>query len=1134
MRSIDQYSAGLLSIWIRLFGREDIGTQDNFFELGGDSLLVLRLITAVEAEFGIKLSFKDVFAHGGFAQLVATLAEKLAMARVPVIKAEERPDRIPLSYSQRRLWFIDRYQGSVHYHIPMAFRLQGKLDEDALGRAFSSVIRRHEVLRTVVKEEDGEPYQKVLAMDRQPLSLSRECSSSDDLPQLLGELSRRPFELSEDPMLRVHLIRLTEETQILLLVLHHIAADGWSVGILARELTLFYNAFLQRRAAALTPLPLQYADYCLWQHPSPDDKTIADHSGHRLSFWENRLSGLAPLLLPTDHVRPAIAGTSGAFLEAQVDAGVVRALQALSSAQGCTLFMTLLTVFKVFLYRYTGQTDICVGSPVAGRTQQELEGLVGFFVNTLALRSDLSGDPVFTRLLRTVKDTCLEAFEYQDVPFERIVDVLVKDRDLSRHPVFQVMFTLEDVPSVPMQLDGLTITRETVALGGAKFELAFHMHLEEDELSCNITYSKDLFERETVARMMDHYLMLLRSVAAEPDLRIADLPMLLPQERRQLLETFNDTSIAYDGYSTVNELLAGQLRKTPEAVALIAGNRSLCYSELHESANRLGHFLRKLGIREEDRVAVCLDRSVEMIVAILGIMKAGAAYVPIDPQYPEERVRYMLQDSNAGVVITARWLEDHEEEIGRQPADEVRNALQAHHAAYVIYTSGSTGMPKGVINEHRGLVNRLRWTQDYFRLGTGDAVLQKTTFCFDVSVWEICWPLFTGARLVLADPGGQYDVSYLKRLIDTAAITTLHFVPSMLPVFLEQLAPGECRGLRRVLCSGEALQPYQIDLFRQRLPAAALYNLYGPTEAAIDVSCWAVPPGWRGETAPIGNPVANTQLYVLDHLLRPVPAGITGELFIGGVQVARGYLNRQELTAEKFITDPFSSRPGARLYRTGDMARWRRDGQLEYIGRKDEQVKIRGYRIEPGEIEQVLIRSGFVKQGVVLAGPDREGGKRLIAYIVPEPGFSQEGIRDHLATKLPDFMIPVIWVVLERLPLNANGKLDRKALPDPQPGMFQTAGYIPPRNETEKTLAGIWQELLNVGQVGVADNFFTMGGHSLLAMRLVSAIAKKMHVRIPVNMVFQTTTISLMARFITVMQNNTPEPEEEFSEVIRL
>ncbi|HEY4111751.1 non-ribosomal peptide synthetase, partial [Puia sp.] len=604
-------------------------------------------------------------------------------------------------------------------------------------------------------------------------------------------------------------------------------------------------------------------------------------------------------------------------------------------------------------------------------------------------------------------------------------------------------------------------------------------------------------------------------------------------EEVQLREGFNATAVDYPGGTTIPDLLSAALEQTPEAIAVVAGDGQLTYRQLHERANRLGQYLRGKGIRTGDRVAIRLDRGTEMIIAILGVLKAGAAYVPIDPLYPPERIAYLLQDSAPAAVITAAWLQEHRQGIDRQSDDDPRHGLRPEHAAYIIYTSGSTGKPKGVVNEHRGVVNRLRWTQDFFRLGPQDAVLQKTTFCFDVSVWELLWPLFTGARLVFARPDGQLDIPYLKTLIDTHRITTLHFVPSMLTPFLEQTRQGECAGLQRVLCSGEALLPHHLRLFQQKLPAAALYNLYGPTEAAIDVSCWAVPAGWKGDSVPIGLPVANTQLYVLDDALNLLPIGVTGELYIGGVQVAREYWRQPALTAERFIADPFSPVAGARLYRTGDLARRLPDGNLEYLGRKDDQVKIRGYRIELGEIEQAALQSGLVSQAAVVAGTDKGGGNRLIGYIVPAAGSTLEALRTCLAGQLPEFMLPSLWVVLEALPLTASGKLDKKALPAPEGNIFQPAAYVAPRTETEALLAGIWKELLNASQVGIHDNFFTLGGHSLLGMRLVSAISKKMNVELPVKMVFQLTTISLMAKFITVIQCNSLV-EEEAGETIKL
>jgi amino acid adenylation domain-containing protein len=1147
MKSADVIVADLTSIWRSLFNREEISEGDDFFELGGDSLLALRLITSIDKEFNVRLSFRAIFSNTTLQRLATYLREQIYSPDLPPIGVQDRPAHIPLSFSQERLWFIDQYQGSVHYHIPMAFRLKGIPDLEALERSFQYIVRRHEILRTVLRDEDGTPYQEVMdpdwRMERSDVTRDKPLSFAPD--DLTGHIIARPFDLGRDSPLRVQLTRISAQEHLLIMVLHHIAADGRSVEILFRELSMYYEAFIQRRSAGATPFPVQYADFALWQRRYLQGSAI----NHRLSYWKNRLSGLSPLTLQTDFPRPAIQGTRGAHLSVGLDASLVADLQVLSLDRGCTLFMTLLAVFNVLLSRYSGHEDICVGSPVSGRNRQELEGLIGFFVNTLALRCDLSGNPRFTDLLEQVKNTCLEAYEYQDTPFERMVEALVSERDLSRHPLFQVMFSLESAPLNALRLGGLQISRQAVKPAGSKVDLAFSLQKKGDQLSCHVTWSTDLFKESTIIRMVDHYVMLLRSAVAAPLTCIGELPMLQTRETRQLLETFNDTTVAYPRNSTIPDLLAAQASDTPDRTAVVFEDRRLTYRELNDRSNRLGNYLRSKGLREEHLVAVSLDRSMEMIVAILGILKAGAAYLPIDPQYPAERINYMLRDSRAGILITSGScapllhplaggielirLDEEWHEIERYPADEVVNALGPQHTAYVIYTSGTTGKPKGVVNEHRGIVNRLRWAQDYFGLNAGDAILQKTTFCFDVSVWELLWPLCAGARLVFAKPDGHKDVAYLKRLISLENITTLHFVPSMLPVFLEETAPGECAGLRRVLCSGEALQSSHIDLFYERLPGVGLYNLYGPTEAAIDVSCWSVPGAGRREIVPIGKPVANTRLYVLDaggHLL---PMGMTGELCIGGIQVAREYLHQPEITAEKFIPDPFDDTPGARIYRTGDLARWLPDGNLQYLGRKDDQVKIRGYRVELGEIEHALLQSRLVRQGIVLAMPDDGGGRKLIGYVTPAEGFSREEIHACLSRQLPEFMVPSLWVVLDKLPLSANGKIDKKALPAPDSGFFEPAGFVAPGDETEIDLAAIWKELLNVGRIGIQDNFFSLGGHSLLAMRLVSAISKKMNADIPVKMVFQLATISLMAKFIRINRNNSL-PEIEFCEATRL
>ncbi|WP_225000436.1 non-ribosomal peptide synthetase, partial [Cesiribacter sp. SM1] len=815
-------------------------------------------------------------------------------------------------------------------------------------------------------------------------------------------------------------------------------------------------------------------------------------------------------------------------------------LEQFSNQQGATLFMSLLSAFKVLLYRYSGQEDICVGSPIAGRLQPEVEPLIGFFVNTLALRSDLSGNKSFKELVEQVKETTLEAYKHQDLPFEKVVEAVGVARDRSRTPLFQVMFSMDNTPQLPeVELGALLLSAEPVESTTTKFDLTLSARNSREGIEMGLEYCTDLFSEATAVQMMEHYQRLLTLFMEDPAAGIDTLALLSQQEARLLLKEFNNTAVAYPGDKTLVDLFEEQAARTPGAVAVIFEEEALTYQELNRRSNQLAHYLQKRGVTAETLVPICIDRSLEMIIGLLGIQKAGGAYVPMDPAYPQERIEYMLEDTAARLLISssshaARFaetaaavvlLDSQWEEIAKEPAEKAATTLQPSNLAYVIYTSGSTGKPKGVLNEHRGVVNRLLWAQDHYGLTSDDKVLQKTTFCFDVSVWELFWPLLVGSKLVFAKPEGHKDSDYLKSIIRSQGITTLHFVPSMLEVFLHSLDAGECQGLVRVLCSGEALKPAQVNLFKQKLKIVELHNLYGPTEAAIDVTYWNVPAGeQKVKLVPIGKPVANTQLHIVDKAGNLVPKGVAGELCIAGVQVARGYLNRPELTAEKFVKDPFSSEADARMYKTGDLVRWMSDGNIEYLGRFDDQVKIRGYRIELGEVESVLGQCGGIQQAVVLAKEDAQGNKRLVGYVVAEGDFKKEAILQEMKQKLPEYMVPSILVALDEIPLTANGKANRKALPAVDISETLTTTYVAPRTEAEEKLAHIWQELLGVEKVGVEDNFFELGGDSIITIQLVSRARKKGFTFQPRD-VFEHQTVASLA---AVVQSNVKiETEQE-------
>ncbi|HEV3049820.1 MAG TPA: amino acid adenylation domain-containing protein, partial [Longimicrobium sp.] len=832
------------------------------------------------------------------------------------------------------------------YNIPMAWRLGGALDQAALERALGEIVRRHEALRSTVGEVNGSPVQVIAPFDGfalpvEDLSGVGDADREAAVRRRVGEEAARPFDLSAGPLFRAALLRPGSEEHVLLLTVHHIVSDGWSMGLLYRELATLYEAYREGRTSPLPELAVQYADYAAWQREHLRDGVLEG----KLAYWRERLADAPALLeLPTDHPRPPVQTFRGAHERIELPLELLERLQALGRSEGASLYMTLLAAFQVLLSKYSGSDDIVVGSPVAGRTRKEIEETIGFFVNTVVLRTDLSGDPRFCEVLRRVREATLGAYEHQDVPFEKLVAELEPERSLSHTPLFQVMFAQQNAVERGIALPGLEASEVGAEIESAKFDLSLMFKATSQGLRVGLTYSTDLFERSTVQRMLGHLTRVLEQAGADADLRLSQLELLAPAERALVLEAWNRTAAAVPADRCIHELFEAQAVRTPDAVAVVFEDASLTYAELNARANRLAHHLRAHGVGPEVRVGVLMERSLEMVVSLLAVLKAGGAYVPLDPGLPAERLAYMLDDSAVPLVLVQAALRGtvpaHEgvevlavdalaERLAVEPAENPSVGAGPDSLAYVIYTSGSTGRPKGVMNQHRGVVNRLVWMQAHFGIGAEDVVLQKTPFGFDVSVWEFFWPLQQGARLVMARPDGHRDPAYLRDVIEREGVTTLHFVPSMLQPFVEAVEAGRCESLRHVVCSGEALPAALVRRFYDRFAGPVeLTNLYGPTEAAVDVSCWTCAREDAADVVPIGRPVWNTALYVLDTALRPVPVGVPGELYIGGVQVARGYQGRAAMTAERFVPDPFSADPGARLYRTGDRARWRADGAI--------------------------------------------------------------------------------------------------------------------------------------------------------------------------------------------------------------
>ncbi len=1026
------------------------------------------------------------------------------------------PRQAPASFAQERMWFLDQLSPErAAYSLVVALRMRGALDADALERALSEIVRRHEALRTTFAAHEGSPAQVI--HPARPLALPPEPVADEAaLRDCIRTETRAPFDLAAGPLFRARLLRLRGDEHVLLVSMHHIVSDGWSLGVFTGELSALYSAFARGEASPLPRVEVQYADFAAWQR----EQLCGERLDAEVAYWTERLRGAPALLeLPTDRPRPAVQRPLGAREHATLPAPLAARLHEIAREERGTLYMVLLAAWSVLLSRYSGQGEIVVGSPVAGRTRRELEGSVGLFVNTLPLRVDLAGDPAFRALLARVRETTLGAFQHPDLPFEKLVEALAPERSLGHSPLFQVLFSLQTARQPAPALAGLEVSRLDIAeQDSAKFDLTMLLRESPGGLAAMLEYRTDLFDAATVRRMLDHYQLLLEGIAADPAQRISALPLLGSAERATI-DTWNATATEYPS-RCIHQLFEAQAARTPDAVALVSEGLTLTYSELDASANRLAHHLRGRGIGPESRVAVCLERGLDMVVALFGVLKAGGAYVPLDPDYPRDRLAHMLADSGAALLLTEDRLLDRlpahpavlcvdveRAAIAAESPVAPESAVRPENLAYVIYTSGSTGTPKGAMNQHGGVVNRLLWMQDQYGLDASDVVLQKTPFSFDVSVWEFFWPLATGARLVMARPGGHRDPAYLVETIQAESVTTLHFVPSMLEHFLAEPGVEACTTVRRVVCSGEALPPELRTRFFTHL-GAELHNLYGPTEAAVDVSAWECTSDETG-CVPIGRPIANTQLYVLDAELAPVPVGVPGELFIAGIQVGRGYLARPGLTAEKFIPDPFA--PGARMYRTGDRARWMANGALEYLGRVDFQVKLRGFRIELGEIEAALREQPGVREAVavVRGGP---ADPRLVAYVVGESAESAQ-LRDALRARLPEYMVPATVVVLEALPLSPNGKVDRKALPAPDLGA-ERASYVAARTPVEEVLCGIWAEVLRVERVGADDDFFALGGHSLLATRVVARAREAFAVEISLRAFFEASTPARLARYV--------------------
>ncbi|MEW6736493.1 MAG: amino acid adenylation domain-containing protein, partial [Acidobacteriota bacterium] len=1058
-------------------------------------------------------------------EVLDRLLEIDGFAPMELTKIPRRKDIgvIPLSFAQQRLWFMSQWEaGNPSYNLPYFVHFRGTLNIAALERSFNEIIHRHEILRTTFTIISGQAVQIIvpaLALNMSIIDLQELDKELKEIEtaQLASQQARQPFDLVNGPLLRSILLRLSEQEHILLLSLHHIVSDGWSRGILIRELAALYEAFSIGNPSPLSELPIQYADFAIWQREWLNGEILQK----QLAYWKEKLAGELPILeLPTDHPRPALQTANGAHYFFTLAKQVTESLKSFSAQHDVTLFMILLAALKALLYRYTGQADILIGSPIANRNRVEIEGLIGFFVNTIVLRTSITGEMNFQELVKKVQQTALEAYANQDLPFEKLLEELQPKRDLSRSPLFQVVFILENAPTQALKLPGLSLEILEIDSKTAKCELMLLLEESRGDLKGFLEYNTDLFEPDTIARLISHLQTLLAAVAINPQQRIAQIQLLTEIECQQLLVEWNNTTIEYPYDKCIHKLFEEQVAYTPTAIAITFKQQQLSYQELNARANQLAHYLISLGIQPEMLVGVCLDRSLEMIVALLGILKVGGVYLPLDPSYPKDRLAFMLADAQVDILLTEEKLigqlsgydvqlicmDKDWQLITQHSTEKVVCDVESDNLCYVIYTSGSTGKPKGVLIEHQGLSNLVQQQTKTFQLDRESRVLQFASLSFDASIFEMVMSLSCGGRLYLESKEQLLPGPDLLEFLQRESITIVTLTPSALAVLPE----GELAELETVIVAGEECRA---ELVARWSVGRRFYNLYGPTETTIWATmarCEVV----KGKPS-IGRPIANTQVYILDKELQPAPIGVAGELCIGGVGLARGYLNRADLTADKFIPNPFSSETGTRLYRTGDLARYLPDGNIEYLGRIDQQVKLRGYRIELAEIETVLKQHSLVKDAIVIAREDEPGEKRLVAYLVAETGASVTATecQAHLRERLPEYMIPSHCVMLERMPLTTSGKVDRKALPMPARVRSELGQeYVAARNGIEEILVGIYAEVLKLERVGIHDNFFELGGHSLLATQLMSRVRDTFRIEIALRNLFEYPTVAGLAK----------------------
>jgi amino acid adenylation domain-containing protein len=1168
----------IVGMWQTVLGLEQVGIWDDFFELGGHSLLATQLISRLRDLYKVELPLRDLFENptaAGLAKLIAAAQAKTATKTSSGITPIARDGDLPLSSGQQRLWFLDQLEpGSPLYNNFAAIRLSGTVNVAALGQCLNEIVRRHEILRTTFTEVNGRPRQIIAPELTLPLPVEDlQSIPITEQEQAVMEkamaAATRPFDLTEGPLLRLQLLQLAPDEHVILITMHHIISDGWSVGVLIQETAALYTAFANGAASPLLPLSIQYADYAAWQQAWLQDETVEDGVAAQLDYWRQQLANPPILELPTDRLRPAVQTANGANEWFNLPPELYKKLETLGQEIGATLFMTLTAVLQTLLHRYTGQEDICIGAPIANRNRSETENLIGFLLNTLVLRTDLSGSPTFRELLDRVRTVTLAAYDHQDLPFELLVETLQPERDMSRSPLFQVMFDLQEAPLPRLNLPGLAFSPLRVDGGTAKFDLALSMQVGQDGLTGYLNYNTDLFDADTISRMLTHFQMLLESVCANPDQPIATLPLLSEAEQTKLLTEWNHTAVSPHPFQSIPHRIEAQAAKTPDAIALVLDDAQLTYAEFNQRTNQLAHHLQQCGVGPDTVVGLLTARSMEAIIGLVAILKAGGIYLPLDPADPAERLASKIEDAQPAVILTIDDLRLTIDDALKAPTNRKSKIVNLKSAwptiaqhpttnlpishspdatAYIIYTSGSTGKPKGVCISHEAIAAHIADIQAHFELQPADRVLQFAAYSFDQSIEQILATLVSGAALVLRGPD-IWPTADFSAVIETFGLTVINLPPAYWRQWVQDVVAAETAvphpQLRLVIIGGDVLPAAAIRQWQQTpMASARLLNAYGPTETTITALTYDVPTPFERSQTPIGRPGANRAIYILDRQMQPVPIGVPGELYIGGAGVAQGYLNRPELTVERFIPLPvignqFSvigkrlsengkpitghrspitdHRSPVTVYRTGDLCRFLPDGSVEFLGRVDSQVKIRGFRIELGEIEAALHGYEGVRETAVITREDEPGEKQLVAYLVPDDGEPPKGseLRQFLSGKLPDYMIPTAFVTLDELPLTVSGKINHRALPAPQTDRSDlNKAYTAPRTPVEAELAQMWADLLKVEPVGIHDNFFELGGHSLLGAQLISRVRADFQVDFPLRRLFETPTVAGLASLI--------------------